>query len=95
MVDRQYTLKEFAANPSRVIHRAMSGEEDVVITLRGVPAVHLVPAVGVAAPVAVEHAWAAMPGMSMPARAMVLPAARLAMRGEGPTAAEMLLEDRR
>jgi|GEM_PF-1534368 prevent-host-death family protein len=95
MQSRQYTLKEFALNPSKVIHRVMTGEEDVTITLRGVPAVRIVPATGPEVQVAVEEVWAAMPGMSLPAGAMRLPRTRLKLRGNGPTAAEMLLEDRR
>jgi prevent-host-death family protein len=95
MLTRQYTLKEFALNPSKVIHLVMTGEEDVTITLRGIPAVRIVPATGPEVQVAVEEVWAAMPGMSLPAGPMVLPQTRLTMEGEGPTAAAMLLEDRR
>jgi len=95
MAQRTYTLKEFSANPSRVIHQAMQGDEEVVITLRGVPAVRLVPATGPAAPVSLEALWAAMPGMTVPAGPMVLPPKRLSLTGRGPTAADMLLEDRR
>ena len=64
MVPHQYTLKEFAANPSKVVHRAMSGEEDVVITLRGLPVVRLVPAAGPPPRTTIEDMWSAMPGMS-------------------------------
>jgi prevent-host-death family protein len=94
MLPRQYTLKEFALNPSKVIHLVMTGEEDVTITLRGIPAVRIVPATGPDVQVAIEEVWAAMPGMAMPAGPMVLPQ-RMRMKGEGPTASEMLLEDRR
>lgn len=95
MLLRQYTLKEFALNPSKVIHRAMKGEEDIVITLRGVPAVRIVPAAGPAVHPPVEDLWAVMPGMTVPAGPMVLPRQRLALQGEGPSGAEMVLEDRR
>lgn len=95
MAHRTYSLKEFSANPSRVIHEAMRGEEEVVITLRGVPAVRLVPAAGPATPVSLETLWAAMPGMTVPSGPMVLPRKRQALSGDGPTAAEMILEDRR
>lgn len=95
MLLRQYTLKEFALNPSRLIHRAMNGEEEVVITLRGVPAVRLVPATGPAQPPAVEDLWAALPGMTLPAGPMALPRTRQMLQGEGPTGADLLLEDRR
>lgn len=91
----QYSLKEFALNPSRLIHRAMNGEEEVVITLRGVPAVRLVPAAGPAQPLPVEDVWAALPGMVVPAGPMALPRRRQTLRGDGPSGSDLLLEDRR
>jgi prevent-host-death family protein len=95
MTHRTYSLKEFSANPSRVIHEAMRGEEEVIITLRGIPAVRLVPAAGPPAEVSLESLWEAMPGMTVPSGPMVLPRKRLALAGSGPTGAEMILEDRR
>ena len=95
MLLRQYTVKEFSLNPSRVIHHAMNREEEVVITLRGVPAIRLVPVEASPVALSVREVWRTMPGMVEAKGTLTLPAAKVALRGEGPTAAEMLLEDRR
>jgi len=92
---RQYTVKQFSANPSQVLHRAMNREEEVIITFRGAPAVRLVP-VEPAGPVpAILDVWAAMPDVSVARGPMVLSGGRIKLKGSGPSASELLLEDRR
>lgn len=90
-----YTVKEFSTNPSRVIHRALEGVE-VTISLRGVPAVRLVP-LGNAQDAAEEvlQKLAAIPGFQVARSRPVLAKPTLRLSGPGPTAAEMLLEDRK
>ncbi|MDR3670443.1 MAG: hypothetical protein P4L36_06350 [Holophaga sp.] len=90
-----FTIKEFSVNPSRAIHRALQGV-DVTISLRGVPAVRLVP-VG---PVqdgaeAVLLKLAAIPGFQVAHSSPRLPRPTLQLSGTGPSVAEMILEDRR
>ena len=90
-----YTVKEFSLNPSRAIHRALGGVE-VIISLRGVPAVRLVP---VAPPGdrtdEILASLAALPGFQVAQCRPWLPAPTIRLSGEGPSASEMLLEDRR
>lgn len=90
-----YTVKEFSVNPSRAIHQAMAGEE-VIISLRGVPTVRLVP---IEAPkdarADVLAFLASMPGVQVAQCRPWLPRPTIGLSGEGPTASEMLLEDRR
>jgi len=90
-----YTVKEFSVNPSRVIHRALLGVE-VTISLRGVPAVRLVPVVAVedGAEEALRQ-LAAIPGFQVAQSRPGLPRPTLRLSGTGPTASEMVLEDRR
>ena len=90
-----YTVKEFSINPSRVIHRALHGV-DVTITLRGVPAVRLVPlGAGRADADEVLLKLAAIPGFQVAQLSPRLARPSLQLSGTGPTAAEMILEDRR
>jgi len=89
-----YSVKEFSINPSRVIHRALQGAE-VTISLRGVPAVRLVPLSG--APGAAEEVLsklAALPGFHVAQLAAGLPMPTVRLDGPGPSAADMILEDR-
>lgn len=95
MAQHFYTVKEFAINPSRLIHEAMKREEDVVITLRGVPAVRLVPMDRPQEPPSILDVWDALPDMTVARGPMRLPPFKVTLSGEGPTAAELLLEDRR
>ena len=89
-----YTVKEFSANPSRAIARALQGAE-VTITLRGVPSVRLVP---VQAPPGltdeVLRSLAAIPGFQVAQVSPRLPRPTLRLAGPGPTASDMILEDR-
>lgn len=82
-------------NPSQAIHRAMKGEE-VVISLRGVPAVRLVP---LQAPRdAADEVLAylgSLPGFQVAQCRPWLPAPTIRLSGGGPSASDMLLEDRR
>ena len=90
-----YTVKEFSINPSRVIQCALHGV-DVTITLRGVPAVRLVPLR--AAFAGVEEVLlhlAAIPGFQVAQLSPRLARPSVRLSGIGPTASEMILEDRR
>ena len=91
---QSYTVKEFSLNPSRAIHKALSGIE-VTISLRGVPAVRLVPIVPVGASEDVLLRLAALPGVHAAQLSPRLPMPTLALSGPGPTAAELILEERR
>jgi antitoxin (DNA-binding transcriptional repressor) of toxin-antitoxin stability system len=95
MAKHFYTVKEFAINPSRLIHQAMKREEDIVITLRGIPAVQLVPMDSPAEPPSILGVWATLPDMAVAREAMVLPPFKVTLSGAGPTGADLLLEDRR
>jgi len=90
-----YTVKEFSVNPSRAIHRALQGVE-VTISLRGVPAVRLVP-LGTFRDASEEVLLnlAATPGFQVAQLSPRLPMPTLQLSGPGPSAAEMILEDRR
>ena len=92
---RHYTVKQFSSNPSQVLHRAMNREEDVIITFRGAPAVRLVPVEPALQADAILDVWAAMPDVVVARGPMVLPGCRIKLKGPGPSASEMLLEDRR
>jgi prevent-host-death family protein len=87
-----YTVKEFSVNPSRVIHRALQGVE-VTISLRGVPAVRLVPVQDGSDQVLLK--LGAIPGFQVAQTSPKLARPTLRLSGTGPTAAEMILEDRR
>jgi len=87
-----FTVKEFSVNPSRVIHCALKGVE-VTISLRGVPAVRLVPIENGADEV--FRKLAAIPGFQVAQCRPGLPRPILRLSGTGPTASEMVLEDRR
>ena len=95
MRQHSYTVKEFSLNPSRLIHRALNGEEEVVITLRGIPAVRLVPLPGSAQAPSVLDLWEAMPGMAVARGPMVLPRVKVALQGPGPSGGELVGEERR
>ena len=90
-----YTVKEFSVNPSRAIHCALQGVE-VTISLRGVPAVRLVP-LGTARDAADEVVLklGAMPGFQVAQSSPRLARPTLQLSGAGPTASDMILEDRR
>ena len=92
---RNYSVKEFSAQPSKVLHRAMQREEEVVITLHGVPVVRLVPVEAAPAPPSIQDTWEALPDMMVAREPMGLPGTPYALRGEGPLASDLLLEDRR
>ena len=92
---RRYTVKEFSSNPSQVLHRAMNREEDVIITFRGAPAVRLVPVEPAARLPSILDVWEAMPDVVVARGPMTLPARRITLKGPGPLASEMALEDRR
>ena len=92
---RQYSVKEFSAQPSKVLHRAMNREEDVIITFHGVPAVRLVPVEEAPRPPSIQDAWEALPDMMVAREPMTVPDTIHALGGEGPLASELLLEDRR
>jgi antitoxin (DNA-binding transcriptional repressor) of toxin-antitoxin stability system len=94
-VQHTYTVKAFSSNPSRAIHQALKGAE-VTITLRGVPALRLVPLEEDQEPsrAALER-LAKVPGFH-PARVPFhLPEPATRLLGEGPSASDMILEDRR
>ena len=92
---RTYTVKEFSVNPSRVIQCALHGV-DVTITLRGVPAVRLVPLGSTFGGVEdVLLRLAAIPGFQVAQLSPRLPRPSVRLSGIGPTASEMILEDRR
>lgn len=95
MAQHYYTVKEFAINPSRLIHEAMKREEDVVITLRGVPAVRLVPVDRPVEPPSILEVWEALPDMTVARGPMNLPPFKVTLSGTGPSGAELLLEERR
>ena len=94
-VQQTYTVKEFSVNPSRAIHRALQGVE-VTISLRGVPAVRLVP-LGAVRDDADEvlAKLAAIPGFQVAQCSPRLAPPSLRLAGTGPSASEMILEDRR
>ena len=92
----QYThiVKEFSMNPSRAIRRALQGV-DVTLSLRGVPAARLVPVTGAQqAEDEVLGRLAGLPGFQVAQLATTLAMPTLSLSGPGPTAAEMILEDR-
>jgi antitoxin (DNA-binding transcriptional repressor) of toxin-antitoxin stability system len=90
-----YSVKEFSVNPSRAIHRALQGVE-VTISLRGVPAVRLVPLEVSRGPAEeVLARLASLPGFHVAQLSPGLPMPTLQLSGPGPSAAEMILEDRR
>jgi len=90
-----YTVKEFSTNPSRAIHRALQGVE-VTISLRGVPAVRLVPVEGGRrASEEVLLRLAGLPGFHVAQLEPRLALPTLRLSGTGPSASEMILEDRR
>jgi antitoxin (DNA-binding transcriptional repressor) of toxin-antitoxin stability system len=90
-----YTVKEFSANPSRAIHRALQGVE-VTITLHGVPAVRLVPLGAVQdAPDEVLLTLAGIPGFRVAQCSPRLAPPSLRLAGTGPSPSEVILEDRR
>jgi antitoxin (DNA-binding transcriptional repressor) of toxin-antitoxin stability system len=69
---------------------------EVTISLRGVPAVRLVPVAGAqGAADDVLARLASLPGFQVAQLAPGLPMPTLRMPGPGPSAAEMILEDRR
>ena len=92
---RQYTVKEFSAQPSKVIHRVMNHEEDVVITLRGIPAIRLVPVQPPATSPSIFDVWGALPEVLVAREPMALPHETYSLTGEGPLGSAMVLEDRR
>jgi antitoxin (DNA-binding transcriptional repressor) of toxin-antitoxin stability system len=95
VVQCSYTVKEFSLNPSRAIRKALQGVE-VTISLRGVPAVRLVPVAGPqGATAAVLERLATLPGFQVAQLSPGLEGPTLGLVGPGPTAAELLLEDRR
>ena len=73
----------------------MRREEEVVITFRGVPVVRLVPVEPTVPSASILDAWAAMPDVAVARGPMCLPAGKVTLRGPGPLASDMLLEDRR
>ena len=90
-----FTVKEFSVNPSRAIHRALEGV-DVIISLRGVPAVRLVPMEAHQNLSDEVNAFlAALPGFTVAQSRTYLEMPKIGLNGPGPTASEMLLADRR
>ena len=86
-------VRTLSSNPSRYIQAALRGEE-VVVTLRNAPAVRLVPIQEEVPPEEQLRRLGQIPGVKLAKRKPVLPAP-VKLTGKGPTASEMVLEDRR
>ena len=89
----EVNVRTFSNNPSRYLREARSGTE-VVITMRNIPAFRLVP---IPQEISTEEhlrRLAAIPGVKLGKGRLTLPPlAKLS--GEGLSASEMILEDRK
>ena len=91
----EVSVRTFSMNPSQYIARARKGE-DVIVTVWDMPAVRLVP-IQTQSPTVAEQLQnlSKLAGAKVPQSKPSIQIVKVTLKGEGPLASEMLLEDRR